>query len=98
MGGHIHAFEKPWFTTFLSLVACWISLLLYELANKLQSCCLPSHTKPKPELKQPLLQVLPLLAFELHVLLVCAAWSAQEGPAALEQGAISEMGMHHDPL
>lgn len=56
-GGHIHAFEKPWFTTFLSLVACWMSLLLHELAKKIQSCCLQFGEHAKAEVKQPLLQV-----------------------------------------
>jgi hypothetical protein len=32
-GGEIRRFEKPWFTTFESALACWFSLFLFALST-----------------------------------------------------------------
>ena len=36
--GRVHTFEKPWFTTFESALACWVTLLLFALANLAARC------------------------------------------------------------
>lgn len=36
--GTVHTFEKPWFTTFESALACWVTLLLFALANLAKRC------------------------------------------------------------
>ncbi|BDA48956.1 probable solute carrier family 35 member F6 at N-terminal half [Coccomyxa sp. Obi] len=37
-GGDVHTFEKPWFTTFESALACLVSLLLYTVYQYLAQC------------------------------------------------------------
>eukprot|EP00884_Botryococcus_braunii_P001950 jgi/Botrbrau1/11756/Bobra.0195s0081.1 len=54
--GSVHAFEKPWFTTLESVLACWISLLLYNLACIAQKYRRQSHGRIHPDIQQPLLQ------------------------------------------
>ncbi len=34
----VHTFEKPWFTTFESALACWVTLALFALANLARRC------------------------------------------------------------
>lgn len=38
LNGTVHTFEKPWFTTFESALACWVTLALYALANLALRC------------------------------------------------------------
>ncbi len=55
----MHSFEKPWFVTFESVLACWVSLLLYNPANVVHWYRRPSPPESRPGIHQPLLQVLP---------------------------------------
>ncbi len=38
LDGTVHTFKKPWFTTFESALACWVTLLLFALANFATRC------------------------------------------------------------
>ena len=43
--GTIHTFEKPWFTTFESALACWVTLLLFALAILAKRCWGKAHRR-----------------------------------------------------
>ena len=50
--GKVHTFEKPWFTTFESAAACWVSILMFWLANTWHRARAPSGL---PAEQEPLL-------------------------------------------
>ena len=50
--GTVHTFEKPWFTTWESAAACWVSILMFWLANTWQRARAPSSL---PAEQEPLL-------------------------------------------
>lgn len=56
LDGVVHHFEKPWFTTLESALACWVSLILFSLGSWFMQSR-KSGTSAEGNLSQPLLQV-----------------------------------------